>query len=144
MPTQSVSPRARESHGRQLTTTAEAAIFYRAAQEHCRDTSHLIRILRLAARADPAFEVAAIDLGALDGRLRAPTAWSLRPWERHHIEVVMAAAGRDARRAVDLLREHLSVVACDPVATAIVVGAAGHEPLDDIFDRLPSCHQPLM
>jgi hypothetical protein len=142
MSTRSAPPRARESHGRELTTTAEAAILYRTAQQHHRDRSQLIRVLQLAVRADPAFAVAASDLAALDGRLPTPPTRPLRLWERHHIEVVTEAAGNNPRRAADLLRDHLSVVACDPIATAIVLGAPGHEPLDDILDHLANCHHP--
>jgi hypothetical protein len=56
----------------------------------------------------------------------------LRAWERHHIEVVGAAASGQPRRAVDLLRDHLSADGCDPIATTIVLGAAREEPLDDL------------
>ncbi len=56
------------------------------------------------------------------------------------MEVVTAAADANARRAVDLLREHLTVVACDPIATVVVLGAGGQERLDDILEKLPGCH----
>ena len=133
-----------ESHGRHLTTTPEAAARYRAAQAEFSDRARLVAALRGALRADPGFVVAAADLSALapapDGTGEAPPTAPLRAWERHHVEVVNAAAGRDARRAVDLLREHLSMVACDPVATAVVVDAAPGEALDDILAGLPGCH----
>jgi len=41
-------------------------------------------------------------------------------WERHHNEVVRTAASGDSKRAVDLLREHLAGVGCDPLAFRIV------------------------
>jgi hypothetical protein len=133
-----------ESHGRRLTTTPEAAARYRSAQARSGDRASLVAALRAAVRADPGFVVAAADLAALapgaGDAVAARAATPLRAWERHHVEVVAAAAGRDARRAVDLLREHLAVVTCDPVATAVVVGAAAGEALDDILDRLPGCH----
>ena len=138
------SHESRESHGLLLTTPPEAAARYRAAQAQSTDRARLVAALRGAVRADPGFVVAAADLSALDSAppaaLAAPTRAPLRAWERHHVEVVAAAAGRDAPRAVDLLREHLAVVACDPVATVVVVGAAPGEALDDILDRLPACH----
>lgn len=56
------------------------------------------------------------------------------------MEVVTAAADANARRAVDLLREHLTVVACDPIATVVVLGVGSQERLDDILEKLPSCH----
>jgi hypothetical protein len=142
MSTNSVPDRSEDSHGRRLTTTAEAARRYRTAQELCRDESRLVEALRGAVGADPGFAVAAADLSALDNGPPATSEPSLQAWERHHVEVVAAAAGRNPRRAVDLLREHLSVVACDPIATAVVLDAAPDEPLDDILDRLPTCHGP--
>ena len=56
------------------------------------------------------------------------------------MEVVTAVADANARRAVDLLREHLTVVSCDPIAIAVVLGAGSQEQLDDILQKLPSCH----
>jgi hypothetical protein len=135
------SPDPRESHGRRLTTTAKAAEHYNSAQTHHRDKSHLRASLRSALQADPAFAVAAADLAALDDAHPDPASGEMRTWERHHVEVVAAAADRDGRRAVDLLREHLCMVGCDPVAVAVVIDRAGDEPLDDILDRLPSCHR---
>ena len=41
-------------------------------------------------------------------------------WERHHIEVVRAAAAGNHSRAADLLREHLASLGCDPLALRIV------------------------
>jgi hypothetical protein len=158
-----------DSHGRKLTTTPEAASCYRTAQRHCRDVSRLIGNLQNTSRADPHFAVAAVDLLVLGGEpasapastgpsspslsgsanSSSPTDAPLRlpetrpprhAWERHHIEVVLAAGRGDACRAVDLLREHLTVVTCDPIAVAIVLGAADQEPIDDILARLPGCH----
>ena len=130
----------RESHGRELTATGDAARYYRTAQQHHRDRSRLIAALRLAVEADPTFAVAASDLAALDRGQAASENHPYQSWERHHVEVVGAAADGNARRAVDLLREHLAVVACDPIATAVVLGAASDEVVNDILDRLPACH----
>jgi hypothetical protein len=131
-----------ESHGRRLTTTPDAASRYRAAQSEYRDRERLVAALRGALRADPGFAVAAADLAALAGGAPGDPALTLHGWERHHLEVVAAAAGHNPRRAVDLLREHLSAVVCDPVATAVVLDAATDEPLEDILGELPSCHRP--
>lgn len=133
-------PRPEECHGRELTTTPEAARRYRNAQGHYLDESLLAADLRLAVLADPAFALGAADLAALSGAQPTRGTPSLRAWERHHLEVVAAAADADARRAVDLLREHLTVVTCDPIATVVVLGAARQERLDDILEKLPSCH----
>jgi hypothetical protein len=93
--------------------------------------------LHLARTADPGFAVAAADLAVLDGTPIPTRRRTLRAWERHHIEVVGATASGHASRAVDLLRDHLSADGCDPIATAIVLAAAGGaEALDD----LPAVH----
>jgi hypothetical protein len=136
----STPPRPKEDHGRELTTTPEAARWYRSAQGHYLDQSFLAADLRLAVLADPGFALAAADLAALNGAQPTRATPSLRAWERHHMEVVTAAADANARRAVDLLREHLTVVACDPIATVVVLGAGGQERLDDILEKLPGCH----
>jgi hypothetical protein len=129
-----------ESHGRWLTATSDASHYYRTAQERHRDKLPLIAALRLAVEADPTFAVAATDLAALDRGQPAREGHPHQSWERHHVEVVRVAADGNARRALDLLREHLTVVACDPIATAVVLGAATDESVRDILDRLPPCH----
>ncbi len=129
-----------EDHGRELTTTPEAAEWYRNAQGHATQRSLLDADLRQAVRADPGFALAAADLAALSGAQPTRATPTLRGWERHHIEVITAAADGSARRAVDLLREHLAVVSCDPIATVVVLGTAGQEGFDDILEKLPSCH----
>ena len=66
----------------------------------------------------------------------------LHRWERHHVEVVDAAAAHLVTRAVDLLREHLASGGCDPIATAIVLEAMGGEGVDDLASAHPHCHVP--
>ena len=65
-------------------------------------------------------------------------------WERHHIEVVAAAATGNARRAADLLREHLASIGCDPLAfriTAMLRQPAGkNDDFDNLASQLPGCH----
>ena len=65
-------------------------------------------------------------------------------WERHHIEVVRTAAAGNLDRAIDLLREHLASVGCDPLALRIVAELqrrqGHHDELDDLGNRLPGCH----
>jgi hypothetical protein len=100
-----------------------------------------VAALRRALHEDPDFAVAAADLAALRGEETGVPTGAVNVWERHHVEVVLAAARGHSCRAVDLLREHLSAVGCDPVATAIVAGAAGVEPLDDLRRGLPGCHR---
>jgi hypothetical protein len=131
-----------ESHGRALSTTPEAARHYQVAQDRHRDKSGLVGALQRAVDADPGFAVAAADLSALEGRAPVAHSGPLHTWERHHLEV-LAAARRDVQRAADLLREHLAVVRCDPVVTAVVVGAATDDLSADILGKLPDCHYGL-
>ena len=133
---------AEEGHGRQLTATPEAARLYRVAQDCHGNLPVLAATLRQAVVADPGFEVAAADLAALDGgpyRRQRPPHYS---WERHHVEVVLSARCGDQRRTYDLLREHLAVVGCDPVALAVVVALAQEQAPDDLMDMLRGCHHP--
>jgi hypothetical protein len=134
------SPQPRDSHARPLTTTLAAARHYRTAQTHHPDKTRLLAALRRAVRADPRFAVAAADLMALDGHQPTAATPPLHAWERHHVEIVTATIDGNTPRAADLLREHLTVVACDPIATTIVLQVATHEPLTDILQRLPRCH----
>jgi hypothetical protein len=64
--------------------------------------------------------------------------------ERHHIEVVRAAAAGNVHRAADLLREHLASVGCDPLARRIVTDLLqriGHPAgLKDVGGPVPGCH----
>ena len=108
-----------EDHGRAVTANIEAAAFYRQAQQAV-ETCDAVAALRHTVRADPAFEVAVADLGALT---QTPTGFiGGRPmnWERHHIEIVRTAAAGNHSRAADLVREHLASVGCDPLALRIV------------------------
>ena len=65
-------------------------------------------------------------------------------WERHHIEIVRTAASGNAKRAADLLREHLAGVGCDPLAVRIVAQMRQPAGMDDGFGdlagQLPDCH----
>jgi DNA-binding GntR family transcriptional regulator len=65
-------------------------------------------------------------------------------WERHHIEVVSAAAADRVTRASDLLREHLASVGCDPLAVRITARlrepTARDDDLEDLASQLPGCH----
>jgi hypothetical protein len=65
-------------------------------------------------------------------------------WERHHIEVVNAAAAGHVTRASDLLREHLASVGCDPLAVRITARLRGpvarDDALDELATQLPGCH----
>jgi hypothetical protein len=132
-----------EDHGRAVTANIQAATFYRQAQQ-ATDTSRTVTALRHAVRADPAFELAVADLGALTET--PPGVIRGRPmnWERHHIEVVRTAATGNLGRAADLLREHLASVGCDPVALRIVrelgqrAGRRGG--LEDLTGHLSACH----
>jgi hypothetical protein len=75
---------------------------------------------------------------------RHPPAPNWMIWERRHIEVVRAAATGNARRAADLLREHLASIGCDPLAfriTAMLRQPAGkNDDFDNLASQLPGCH----
>jgi DNA-binding GntR family transcriptional regulator len=58
--------------------------------------------------------------------------------ERHHAEVISAAATGDAVRAAGQLREHLANVGCDPLAHR--VAAYLRQGTWATTDRLPNCH----
>jgi|HubBroStandDraft_1064217.scaffolds.fasta_scaffold507579_1 hypothetical protein len=130
-------------HGRALTANRRAAARYRQAQR-ATDSCLATTALRLAVNADPAFGLAVADLDAITGTAsRAPSHHQMN-WERHHIEVVGAAAAGNARRAADLLREHLASVGCDPLAFRIAAMLRPPEGKDDDFEdlasQLPGCH----
>src|ERR1035438_903430 len=78
---------AREDHGRALTANRQAAAWYREAQRAV-DRHRAIGALRPAVAADPAFELALADLGAITGTLAVGPGRGQMNWERHHIEVV--------------------------------------------------------
>lgn len=132
-----------EVHGRVMTTNQQAAACYREAQRAA-DRDNAIVALRLAVAADAAFAVAVADLAAVTEAPSAPPDSQQMTWERHHVEVVGTASTGDGNRALDLLREHLASVGCDPLAFRIVahltcpMGNSGD--LDDIAGRLPACH----
>ena len=132
-----------EDHGRTVTASLRAAMWYRQAQraiDRCRATT----ALRLAVEADPAFELALADLDAMAGTSGQRHSRGQMNWERHHIEVVRTAASGNAKRAADLLREHLAGVGCDPLAFRIVAYMRQSMGMDDDFEdlasQLPDCH----
>lgn len=126
-----------EDHGRAVTTSQQAAAWYRLAQRAI-DCRLAATALRLAVTADPGFGLAVADLDALDGTTSQKPSSRQMNWERHHIEVVSAAAADDAVRAADLLLEHLANVGCDPLAYRIA--AHLRQSTRVTADRLPSCH----
>ena len=131
-----------ETHGRAVTATRRAAAWYRLAQE-ASDPRQVTAALRLAVSADRGFELAAADLGALTGTPGHHCGRWPMTWERHHIEVVAAAAAGQAGRAADLLREHLASVGCDPLAFRIVAWFRPSVPGDDfetLAGQVPGCH----
>jgi hypothetical protein len=132
-----------EDHGRAVTASSQAATWYRQAQRAV-DRRQATAALRLAAEADPAFELALADLDAITGTSSQRHSRGQMNWERHHIEVVRTAASGNARRAADLLREHLAGVGCDPLAFRIVAQTRQLAGMDDDFEglagRLPDCH----
>jgi hypothetical protein len=133
---------AREDHGRAVTANRPAAAWYREAQRAV-DRHRAIVALGLAVAADPAFELARADLGAVTAAVVMGPGRGLMNWERHHIEVVRLATTGNATRAVDLLREHLACVGCDPLAYRIAAQCRNTAPahdLDDVADQLPVCH----
>ena len=85
--------------------------------------------------------LAAADLAAITGTPGRPPGRRPMNWERHHIEVVAAAAAGHLTRAADLLREHLAGLGCDPLAVRILTLLREPKaPDDDLVSQLPSCH----
>jgi hypothetical protein len=134
---------AAEDHGRAVTASLGAAACYRQAQRAV-DRGQAALALRLAVDADPALEVAAADLDAITGTSGQRRGGRQMSWERHHVEVVRTAASGNGKRAVDLLREHLAGVGCDPLAFQIVAQWRQRAETDDDFEnlagQLPDCH----
>jgi hypothetical protein len=130
-------------HGRVVTANQRAAARYRQAQRAA-GSRLAATALRLAIQADPAFGLAVADLNAITGTASQGPSHQQMNWERHHIEVVRAAAAGNARRAADLLREHLASMGCDPLAfriTATLRQPAGkNDDLENLARRLPGCH----
>ena len=130
-------------HGRVVTAKRRAAARYRQAQ-HAADSAAAATALQLAVSADPAFGLAVADLNAITGTASQGPSRQQMNWERHHIEVVAAAAAGNARRAADLLREHLASVGCDPLAFRIVAvlpqPAAKNDDFENLASQLPGCH----
>jgi hypothetical protein len=131
-----------EDHGRVVTASPQAAAWYRRAQRAA-DPHRAARALRLALAADAGFALAAADLAAITGTRSSQTGRRPMNWERHHIEVVGAAAAGQLSRASDLLREHLASIGCDPLAVRITVHlreVAASGELADLARQLPGCH----
>jgi hypothetical protein len=131
-------------HGRAVTAMRRAAARYRQAQRAA-DSAAAATALQLAVNADPAFGLAVADLDAITGTASQGPSDQQMNWERRHIEVVAAAAAGNARRAADLLREHLASVGCDPLAFRIAAMLRQPAEKNDDFEilarRLPGCHQ---
>ena len=131
-----------EDHGRVVTANHRAAACYRQAQQAV-DLRGATTALRRAVNADPAFGLALADLGAITGAAGRGPSHRQMNWERHHIEVVRAAASGNAVRAADLLSEHLASVGCDPLAFRIAVQLRqpiGTDEFVNLAGQLPSCH----
>jgi hypothetical protein len=132
-----------EDHGRAVTANWEAAARYRQAQRAV-DRRLAAIALSLAVESDPVFELALADLDAITGASAPRPSHQQMTWERHHNEVVRTAASGDTKRAVDLLREHLAGVGCDPLAFRIVAQLRQPEGTDEDFEnfasQLPGCH----
>jgi hypothetical protein len=132
-----------EDHGRVVTTSPQAAAWYRRAQRAA-DPCRAAEALLLAVTADPDFALAAADLEAIIGTPGRHPGRRPMNWERHHIEVVSAAAAGQVTRASDLLREHLASVGCDPLAVRITARLrepmAKDNDLEDLASQLPGCH----
>jgi hypothetical protein len=132
-----------EDHGRVVTAHPQAAAWYRRAQRAA-DPRRAATALRLAVTADPDFALAAADLAAITGGSGRHLGGRPMNWERHHIEVVAAAAAGRHTRAADLLREHLASVGCDPLAVRITGWLREAAKMDDegenLATQLPGCH----
>jgi len=130
-------------HGRVVTAKRSAAARYRQAQRAA-DSRLASTALRLAIHDDPAFGLAVADLDAITGTASHGPSHQQMTWERHHIEVVRAAAAGNASRAADLLREHLASVGCDPLAfrIAAMLGqpAGKSDDFENLASHLPGCH----
>ena len=125
-----------------VTANHRAAACYRQAQQAV-DLRGATTALRRAVNADPAFGLALADLGAITGAASRGPSHRQMNWERHHIEVVRAAASGNAVRAADLLSEHLASVGCDPLAFRIAVQLRqpiGTDEFVNLAGQLPSCH----
>ena len=126
-----------------VTTSPQAAAWYRRAQRAA-DPCRAAKALLLAVTADPDFALAAADLEAIIGTPGRHPGRRPMNWERHHIEVVSAAAAGHVTRASDLLREHLAGVGCDPLAVRITARLrepmAKDNDLEDLASQLPGCH----
>jgi len=125
-----------------VTANQRAAECYRQARRTV-DLRQAMTALRGAISADPAFGLALADLEAITGTAARDPGHRQMNWERHHIEVLRAAASGDAVRAADLLSEHLASVGCDPLAVRIAAQlrqpTGADEPVTSA-GQFPSCH----
>ena len=128
-----------------VTANGQAAAFYREAQQAAA-AADALTALRLAVKADPGFQLALADLGAMTERTAGPVNGRQMNWERHHIEVVRTAAAGNVSRAAGLLREHLASIGCDPLALRIVIDLQRRAEHPDGHDRVTDqpfgCHPP--
>ena len=135
---------AMDVRGRVVTAKRRAAAWYRQAQRAA-GSAAAATALRLATHADPAFGLAAADLDAITATASHGPSHQQMTWERHHIEVVAAAAAGNARRAADLLRGHPASIGCDPLAFRIAAllrqPAAKNDDFENLASQLPGCHQ---
>ena len=130
-------------HGRVVTANQRAAAWYRQAQR-APGARLATTALRFAVNADPAFGLAVADLNAITGTPSQIPSHRQMNWERHHIEVVRTAATGNARRAADLLREHLASIGCDPLAFRIAAmlrqPGGNNDHFENLASQLPGCH----
>ena len=126
-----------------VTANHQAAAWYRRAQRAAGPRRAAIA-LRFAVTADPDFALAVADLSAITGTPGRRPGRRPMNWERHHIEVIAAAAAGHVTRASDLLREHLASIGCDPLAVRIIARLRGPMARDDdvneLGSQLPGCH----
>lgn len=119
--------------------------YHRAARQACATGEPPIKDLGVAIAADKDFAAANADRAALCG---APTivdlgGSQLTRWERQHIEILQAAASRDALRAEALLRDHTAEFGCDPIAVLAVATSLGSSADERLSDpRSASCSRP--
>lgn len=133
-------PTAVDEHGRRLSTTGAAASLYRAAQRAVPAIDSVRRALREALDADPGFVIADAALAALELGERGTNGSPGTSWERRHIDIVAGARSTQPERAVDLLRDHLLDVGCDPIASLVVSAFVKPGEVTDLLADAPRCH----
>jgi DNA-binding GntR family transcriptional regulator len=132
-----------DGFGLPLTTNAESAALYDlGTRQLLGGDSRALSSYRAALRADPQFALAHAGAAAVLHSTGGPFMQSVTAArrmtrrttrrERQHVEIVAAALGGDARRALALCAEHLHEYPSDIVALHVVtnaVAAAGDETL---------------